>query len=136
ASIEDATRFLLDCRRPEGFWAGELEADTTLESDYILLQLWLYPPDADGVWRPPSLARVEKATRRILGKQTRTGGWNIFHEGPDNVSASVKAYFALKLVGLPGADLALARARRRILELGGVEAANSYTKIYLSYFGL
>jgi squalene-hopene/tetraprenyl-beta-curcumene cyclase len=136
ASIEDATRYLLDCRRPEGFWAGELEADTTLESDYILLQLWLHQPDAGGRWNPPTLARVEKAARYILGKQTSTGGWNIYHEGPDNVSACVKAYFALKLVGLPGAGMALARARRRISELGGVEAANSYTKIYLSYFGL
>ena len=135
-SIEDATRFLLDCQRPEGHWAGELEADTTLESDYILLQLWLHPPSTDGRWRPPSRARVDKAARYILSKQTRTGGWNVYCEGPDNVSTSVKAYFALKLTGLPGAEVAMARARRRILELGGVEATNSYTKIYLSYFGL
>ena len=136
ASIEDATRFLLERRRPEGFWAGELEADTSLESDYVLLQLWLHQPGPDGRWTPPSLARVEKAARYILSKQTATGGWNIYFGGPDNVSASVKAYCALKLVGLPGSEIALARARRRILALGGVEAANSYTKIYLSYFGL
>ena len=136
ASLEDATGFLLDCRRPGGYWAGELEADTTLESDYILLQLWLHQPDPAGRWSPPSRARVDKAARYILSKQTASGGWNIFHEGPDNVSACVKAYFALKLAALPGSELALARARRRILELGGVEAANSYTKIYLSYFGL
>ncbi|MEZ5363444.1 MAG: squalene--hopene cyclase [Bryobacterales bacterium] len=136
ASIHDATRFLLDCQREDGHWAGELEADTTLESDYILLQLWLHPPDATGRWNPPSWERVRKAARYILSKQTATGGWNIFHQGPDNISATVKAYFALKLTALPGTDIVLAKARRRILELGGVEAANSYTKIYLSYFGL
>ncbi|MCB1020713.1 MAG: squalene--hopene cyclase [Acidobacteria bacterium] len=136
ASIHDATQFLLECQREDGHWAGELEADTTLESDYILLQLWLHPPDAAGRWNPPSAERVRKAARYILSKQTGTGGWNIFHEGPDNISATVKAYFALKLTALPGTEIVLAKARRRILELGGVEAANSYTKIYLSYFGL
>ena len=80
--------------------------------------------------------RIQKAARYVLGKQSRTGGWPIFFGGPDNISATVKAYFALKLVGLEGSDVVLARARRRILELGGVEAANSYTKLYLSYFGL
>ncbi len=131
-----ASDWLLAAQKDEGYWVGELEADTTLESDYILLQLWLHAPDSDGAWRPPSRNRIEKAARYVLERQSVTGGWNIYHGGPDNVSASVKAYVALKLVELPEAEQALERARRRILELGGIEATNSYTKIYLSFFGL
>jgi len=139
-SVAEAVRLasdhLLNHQSEAGFWVGELEADTTLESDYILLQLWLHQPSGDGEWRPPRRHRIEKAARYILERQSPEGGWPIYHGGPDNVSASVKAYFALKLVGLPDSELALAKARRRVVELGGVEAANSYTKIYLSYFGL
>ena len=51
-AIRSASQYLLDRQNPEGYWLGELEADTTLESDYILLQLWLYPPGADGRWTP------------------------------------------------------------------------------------
>ncbi len=135
-SIELATGWLLEAQDEKGFWVGELEADTTLESDYILLQLWLHQPAADGSWRPPNRRRIEKAARYVLERQSPTGGWNIYYGGPDNVSASVKAYVALKLVGLPDSASALEKARARILELGGIEAANSYTKIYLSFFGL
>jgi squalene-hopene/tetraprenyl-beta-curcumene cyclase len=135
-AIERATAYLLDQQHEEGYWIGELEADTTLESDYILLQLWLHAPKPDGRWRPPSWSKIVKAARYVLQRQTPTGGWNIYRGGPDNISACVKAYCALKLVQLPGSEGALERARRRILQLGGVEGANSYTKIYLSYFGL
>ena len=136
AVIRSASQHLLDRQNPEGYWLGELEADTTLESDYILLQLWLYPPGADGRWTPPTRQKLEKAARYILKRQLPDGGWNLYPGGPANISACVKAYFALKLVGLHGSQESLKRARRRILELGGVEAANSYTKIYLSYFDL
>ncbi len=135
-AIQLATHRLLELQRPEGHWVGELEADTTLESDYILLQLWLYQPDSSGRWSPPHRTRLEKAARYILERQSPAGGWPIYLGGPDNVSATVKAYLALKLLDLPGSQTALDLARRRTLELGGVEAANSYTKIYLSYFGL
>ncbi len=135
AGIDAATDLLLGLQTEDGYWVGKLGADATLESDYILLQLWLYPPDGES-WQPPTLKRCHKAARSILRRQTLSGGWSIFPGGPDNISACVKAYAALKLLRLPGTETALARARRRILELGGVEAANSYTKLYLSYFDL
>ena len=135
-AIDRATSLRLEKQADAGYWVGKLEADTTLESDYVLLQLWLYPPRPGKPWRPPNWARVQKAARYVLEKQTKSGGWPIYFGGPDNASATVKAYFALKLVGLEESEVALARARRRIIELGGIEATNSYTKIYLSYFGL
>ena len=135
-AADRACRYLFNRQNVAGYWVGELEADTTLESDYVALQLWLYPPAADGSWNPPTRGRVDAACCRILERQLPAGGWNIYAGGPANVSASVKAYFALKLAGFHPRDERMRRARDRIRGLGGVEAANSYTKIYLSYFGL
>jgi len=122
-------------RREQGYWWGDLTADTTLESDYILLELWLNPPQG-GRWNPPSRVQVDKAVRSILARQLPDGGFNIYPGGPADVSASVKAYFALKAAGLSENHPALKAACRRILELGGIQAVNSYVKINLSLFGL
>src|SRR5512133_188539 len=120
---------------PEGFWCGELTADTTLESDYILLQLWLHQPEGSH-WDPPSRARIVKAVRSILSRQLPDGGFNIYAGGPSEVSATIKAYCALKLAGIDSECQAMRAARQRILALGGLQAANSYVKINLSLFGL
>src|SRR3954463_1835132 len=84
---------------PEGFWCGELTADSTLESDYILLQLWLHQPEG-ATWNPPSRGRIERAACSILERQLPDGGFNTFIGGPSDVSATVKAYCALKLSGI------------------------------------
>ena len=127
---------LLARQHESGYWWAELTADTTLESDYVLLQLWLYPPAEDGIWRPKSRARVDKAVHSILRRQLPNGGFNIYSEGPADLSATVKAYFALKLGGLSIDDPRMARARECILYMGGIQAANSYVKVNLSLFGL
>jgi squalene-hopene/tetraprenyl-beta-curcumene cyclase len=126
---------LLAKQSDAGYWWAYLTADTTLESDYILLQLWLYPPQ-NGVWNPRTRPQIDKAVRSILRRQLPDGGFNIYPEGPADISATVKAYFALKLAGIPIDDLRMVRARDRILSLGGLQAANSYVKIHLSLFGL
>ena len=134
-AIERSAAALFEQQKPEGFWCGELLADTTLESDYILLQLWLYQPD-DAGWNPPTRERIEKAAHSILARQLPDGGFNIYSGGPSDVSATVKAYCALKLAGIATESDPLRRARERILALGGLQAANSYVKINLSLFGL
>ncbi len=130
-----ATDFLLSLQDEQGYWWGELTADTTLESDFILLQLWLHPP-VDGVWNPPTMPLVQKAVASILARQLPDGGFNIYPDGPSDVSATVKAYLALKLAGLDFYDQRLARARERIIALGGIQAANSYVRLNLSLFDL
>ena len=64
---------LLAMQKPEGYWVGDLLADSTLESDYVLLQLWLHPP-RDGEWKPPSWDRVQRARKAILARQKSDGG--------------------------------------------------------------
>jgi squalene-hopene/tetraprenyl-beta-curcumene cyclase len=134
-AIERAVEAFSRIQHPDGYWWGDLTADTTLESDYILLQLWMHPP-ADGVWNPPSRALIGRAVESILARQLPDGGFNIYAKGPAEISATVKAYFALKVAGMSPDDPRLARARERILELGGIQNANSYVKINLSLFGL
>ena len=130
-----AQEALLALQKPEGYWCGDLLADTTLESDYVLLQLWLHPP-REGVWDPPSRPRIEKTKRAILDRQLSDGGFNIYPGGPSDVSASIKAYTALKLADVDPASECMTRLRDMILRLGGIQAANSYVKINLSLFGL
>jgi len=128
-----AQRFLLNQQRPEGYWQVDLTADSTLESDYILLQLWLHPPQ-DGVWNPPTRDLINRAVEAILAQQLPDGGFSIYPSGPPEVNATVKAYFALKLAGAD--ETRLVSARERILALGGIQACNSYVKINLSLFNL
>src|SRR5881394_2008042 len=135
AALRRATQFLLSRQAGEGYWCGELTADTTLESDFILLELWRHAPE-NGAWNPPTRPLIDKAARSILKRQLPDGGFSIYEQGPSEVSASVKAYVALKLSGLDSKDSALTRLRERIIALGGLQAANSYVKINLSLFGL
>jgi squalene-hopene/tetraprenyl-beta-curcumene cyclase len=130
-----AADYLAALQSEQGYWWAELTADTTLESDFILLQLWLHPP-VNGEWNPPTRPLIEKAVESILARQLSDGGFNVYPHGPADLSATVKAYFALKLAGLDYNDLRLTRARELILSLGGIQAANSYVKINLSLFDL
>jgi squalene-hopene/tetraprenyl-beta-curcumene cyclase len=79
SAVADAIRrsadYLAGVQAPDGHWCAELTADTTLESDFILFQLWLHPP-VDGVWTPASRPRIDKAVRSILARQLDDGGFN------------------------------------------------------------
>jgi squalene-hopene/tetraprenyl-beta-curcumene cyclase len=126
AAIDGARKWLFSQQHPEGYWCGELEADTTLEADYILLHTLL---------GTGSQKRFEKAARWILEHQDADGSWPIYPGGPSNVSVSVKSYFGLKLAGYPAEHPALKKACAKILEMGGVTEVNTFTKIYLCIFG-
>lgn len=134
-TLRRAVNFLLGKQHRDGYWWADLTADTTLESDFVLLELWRHPP-VNGVWNPPSRERIQKAVKSILARQLPDGGFNIYAQGPSEISASVKAYTALKLAGIAYDDPNLTRLRQRVLALGGLQAANSYVKVNLSLFGL
>jgi squalene-hopene/tetraprenyl-beta-curcumene cyclase len=127
SAIDAARQYLFGIQeREEGFWCGELGADTTLVSDYILLHRLLGTEDA---------VRTVKCAREILNRQNEDGGWPIYNDGPSNISASVKAYFALKMAGYSPDHPPLKKARECILALGGVTKVNTFTKIYLCFLG-
>jgi squalene-hopene/tetraprenyl-beta-curcumene cyclase len=135
-AAERATEALIPLQHADGYWCGELTADSTLESDYVLLQLWMHPPDAAGAWNPPTRSRMENACRQILQNQLPDGGWSIYKPGPSELNATVRAYTALKLCGFDIDSPEMSRARRKALELGGLQSCNSYTKINFSFFDL
>jgi len=127
AAMDASRKYLFSLQHPEeGYWSGELGADTTLESDYILLHRLLGTEDP---------VRTQKCANEILSHQNEEGGWPIFNGGPSNISASVKAYFALKMAGYKPEHPALSKARERILAMGGVTEVNTFTKIYLCFLG-
>ena len=125
-AVEAAQRYLLSIQAEDGHWCGELEGDTILESEYVLTMHFLGRVQED---------RCRKAAEHLRRKQLPGGGWAIYEGGPAEVSSSVKAYFVLKLMGDDPNSPHMARARETILSLGGIEACNSFTRIYLAIFG-
>jgi squalene-hopene/tetraprenyl-beta-curcumene cyclase len=125
--IADATRALLQRQHADGHWAFELEADATMPSDYVLLRHYLGEPvDAELEW---------KITQYLRRTQEPHGGWPLFRDGDFDISATVKAYFALKMIGEPIDAPHMARARAAIHERGGAERANTFTRLLLALFG-
>jgi squalene-hopene/tetraprenyl-beta-curcumene cyclase len=126
SAVEEVQGWLLAAQHPDGHWCGELEGDTILETEYVLLLHFL------GRLEDP---RVAKAARYVRRQQLPEGGWAIYPGGPPEASASTKAYFVLKLAGDDPEAPHMQRARRTILGLGGVDACNSFTKLYLAMCG-
>ncbi len=125
-AVQAAQDYLLSIQNEDGHWCAELEGDTILESEYVLTMHFL---------GRSSEPKVHKAGEYLRRKQLAGGGWAIYPGGPAEVSASVKAYFVLKLLGDDPNAEHMERARRVIRGLGGLEACNSFTRIYLSIFG-
>jgi len=118
--------WLFDRQAIDGHWRAPLEGDTILESEYLLILAWAGRTDD---------AHAPGACRRILAEQLPSGGWAIHPGGPVDVSASVKAYLALKIFGHDPSSEPLARARAAIAAAGGPWAVNSFTKFYLALLG-
>ena len=118
---------LLSLQNPDGHWCAELQGDTILESEYILLLAFLGQGQSQ---------RARECAAYMLDQQCDHGGWAMFPGGPIEISGSVKAYLALKITGHdPAADY-MVRARQAIVRAGGVEQVNSFTRYYLAMLGL
>jgi squalene-hopene/tetraprenyl-beta-curcumene cyclase len=126
-AILRAQENLLGLQRPEGYWIGELMVDSTLVSDMVAYDHW--DGSMDKKWQ-------RKAVNHIFSKQLPDGGWNIYHGGPAEVNATIKAYLALKLAGVRVTDPRMLRARQVALSLGGVPRMNTFSKLYLALIGL
>jgi squalene-hopene/tetraprenyl-beta-curcumene cyclase len=125
-AIERGADHLLSLQVEPGYWLGELEADSTLESDYIYYLHVLGKADP---------ARVAKLANYVRQKQLPDGGWSIYPGGPSELNATCKAYFALKLAGDNPKSARMVQARETVLRLGGLERSNSYVRFYLAVAG-
>jgi len=128
ASVARAADALLADQHPDGYWLYQLEADATIPAEYVLLGHYL------GETPKPELeAKIGRYLRRI---QRADGGWPLFTDGAMDVSATVKAYFALKMIGDSPEAEHMQRARRAVLAAGGAEKSNVFTRILLALFGV
>ena len=124
--IRRSMDWLLGQQHEDGYWCGELEADSMLEADYIFMHTLLGTGDP---------GRMERAVNEILRHQNEDGGWSLYPGGPSNVNYGVKCYLALKLMGCKADHPVMVRARERVLAQGGVVKCNTFTKIYLCALG-
>ncbi|HWB53044.1 MAG TPA: prenyltransferase/squalene oxidase repeat-containing protein, partial [Tepidisphaeraceae bacterium] len=125
-AIQRAQTALLKRQDRTGFWCGELQGDSILESEYILLRFMLNQEDE---------RELPKITNYLRSLQQPHGGWSLYPGGAPDLSGTVKAYFALKLMGDDPNAPHMQKAREVILKLGGAERCNSFSKFYLSGLG-
>jgi squalene-hopene/tetraprenyl-beta-curcumene cyclase len=125
--ISAAAEALAASQKSDGHWCFELEADATIPAEYVLLRHFRgESPDLE-------LERLIGAyLRRIQGAH---GGWPLFHEGSFDLSASVKAYFALKMIGDDPDASHMRSARAAVLAHGGAAKSNVFTRFLLALYG-
>lgn len=126
AAIDKASERLLKLQHEDGYWWGELESNSSMEAEYLLMTHFLGAGDSER-WR--------KIVNRLRSKQQPDGGWAIWHGGPGDLSITVEVYFAMKLAGVPADDPAMSRARALVLAKGGVAETRVFTKLWLALFG-
>ncbi len=125
-ALNRAVEWLLGQQDAAGWWCGELEAAVTIQAEYILLMHFLGLRDD---------ARWSEVVRYIDLRQQADGGWPIYYDGPSDLSTTIEAYAALKLVGRDPSDPRMASARELIHQLGGLPKARVFTKLWLALFG-
>ena len=125
-AIERASAHLFAIQDPRGFWHAPLEANATMEAEYVFFNHIL------GRHRTDIERRV---TERLLGLQQADGSWPLWAGGPGDVSITIESYFALKLVGYGSDEPALVRAREFVRAAGGLARAGVFTRIWLALFG-
>lgn len=125
-AIERTRDWLLARQYQDGHWEAELEGDSILQSEYILLLAFLGREGSEP---------AQAAARTLLAQQNAEGSWGQYPGSAIDISASVKAYFALKLTGHDPQSEPLVRARQSILAHGGADAVNSFTRFYLAILG-
>ena len=126
STLNRAASALAGRQHDDGYWLFELEADATIPSEYMFLQYFMRTVDKE---------REAKIAVYLRRRQHENGSWSLYEGGPGDMSATVKAYFALKLAGdLPDAPH-METARQWILSNGGAESVNVFTRITLAIFG-
>ncbi len=125
-AITRSQAHLLALQYPEGYWWGELESNVTITSEVVLLHK---------VWQTDRTRPLAKAEKYLRSQQRQHGGWELYYGDGGDLSTSVEAYMALRLLGVSAADPALVKAKGFILQQGGISQTRIFTKLHLALIG-
>ena len=124
--IAQQTEALIKAQHPDGHLRFELEADATIPAEYVFLRHFLNDLYED---------KEQKVGRYLRRIQNRDGSWPLFHRGEGDISATIKGYWALKLIGDDPESSHMTRAREWVLDQGGAAKANVFTRFAMALFG-
>jgi squalene-hopene/tetraprenyl-beta-curcumene cyclase len=125
-AISRSQAYFLQEQKPEGYWYYPLEANATMDAEYIFFNHFIGRVDEQ---------KHQRLCQHLLAVQGEDGSWPLFYKGPGHLGNTIEAYFALKLTGYPASHSSLVKAREFILAHGGVAQAQVFTRIFLAYFG-
>jgi squalene-hopene/tetraprenyl-beta-curcumene cyclase len=127
AVLNRAIGWLLQEQNTEGWWSGELETNVTMTAEHVLLFRFLGLPHDD--FRAGAIAH-------ILHHQRDDGSWALYHDGPADLSTTIEAYIALKVLGVDPQRDEMRKALDVIVAQGGIVNARVFTKVWLALFGI
>jgi squalene-hopene/tetraprenyl-beta-curcumene cyclase len=125
-AIAASQEYLLSIQNPAGYWWAELESNVTITAEVVLLHK---------IWATDQTRPLQKVANYLRQEQRQHGGWELFYGDGGELSTSVEAYMALKLLGVPATDPAMIRARKFILQRGGISKTRIFTKLHLALIG-
>ena len=118
--------YLLSLQNPAGYWWAELESNVTITAEVVLLHK---------IWGTDQQRPLPKAETYLRRQQREHGGWELFYGDGGELSTTVEAYMALRLLGVPATDPALQKAKQFILDRGGISKTRIFTKFHLALIG-
>lgn len=125
-AIAASQNYLLSIQDPDGYWWAELESNVTITAEVVLLHK---------IWGTDKTRPLHKAETYLRSQQREHGGWELFYGDGGELSTTVEAYLALRLLGVPARDPALIKAKKFILERGGISKTRIFTKLHLALIG-
>jgi squalene-hopene/tetraprenyl-beta-curcumene cyclase len=125
-AIARSQNHLFSIQYPDGYWWGELESNVTITAEVVLLHK---------IWRTDQTIPLDKIVTYLRSQQREHGGWELYYGDGGELSTSVEAYMALRLLGVPQNDPDLLRAKRFILQQGGISKTRIFTKLHLALIG-
>ncbi|MGL5795498.1 MAG: squalene--hopene cyclase, partial [Waterburya sp.] len=125
-AIARSQEHLLKIQYPDGYWWGELESNVTITAEVVLLHK---------IWQTDKTRPLAKAEAYLRSQQREHGGWELYYGDGGELSTSVEAYMALRLLGVPGKDPAMVKAQKFICQRGGISKTRIFTKLHLALIG-
>ncbi|QHG16153.1 squalene--hopene cyclase [Nostoc sp. ATCC 53789] len=125
-AIAASQQYLLSIQNPAGYWWAELESNVTITAETVLLHK---------IWGTDETRPLHKVEAYLRQEQRQHGGWELYYGDGGELSTSVEAYMALRLLGVPASDPAMIRAKAFILQRGGISKTRIFTKLHLALIG-